>query len=310
MQRWLNVKALNHYRSFLILARRAIMEAPCIPSRSNTTYCGTKDGQTLIMIRLANETHAIDQVSFSVSFADVITNADRNRFADRKSDIEREFPLIEERKPMNIAVDRGIPRFIGAPSVYELSLFERNGKKSWSAIWGDQSVQITCMKYSRWSEVWESALKKFRLLLDCLDSQKMIIAIDFAITDVFLADVKFGLQPATIFRKECEFIAPSLLDSQSPLWDQKLGWYEDAKDGARYLIRIDAESVQRNEEYIASLQHTISYRLPGPILNIESLLHEKSQESLLEKTNNEFHSRNKDLLRKMIAQSILKEMGL
>lgn len=262
-------------------------------------------------ISLYAEAHAIEVANFVVNLGLPIDHADIRRFDKKVEALKDLFPAISS--PEVLQIDFGDPTRNPLPPpapAKELALFSNDGKKEWVGAFGGAQVLVSCRKYTRWEEIWPSAKDRLDILLGCIDPYKPVHSVDYSVTDTFsakkAADV---LAPPDIFRKN-GFIAKRILTARDPRWDFNQGWFDNPEDRDQILIRVDGRSGIQNDLVVASIGNLHSQRF-GSGIDIGGLRAAGKDGSLrADRIFDDFHGKNKDLMRSLLVDELLVRMRL
>lgn len=264
-------------------------------------------------IKLYGESHAIEVANFVVNLGLAIDNADIRRFDERVDKLRELFPAIDSPDTFHISlggpgaeqVKRPAP-----PPLKELIYFSNDGKPEWVGSFGDNRVLVSCRKYTKWEEVWPSAKSRLDSLLACIDPYKPVHSVDYSVTDTFSAQKsENALISPNIFRKN-DFLASHIMNTKDPRWDFSQGWFGDPNAIDQVLVRVEARSGIQNDLVVASIGNLHSQRF-GKSVSVGDLLHsEAGGQPKADLIFDNFHDKNKELLRTLLVDELLLRMRL
>ena len=198
------------------------------------------------MFRPVNGNHSILDVHF-------ILETERPWFQEDKAIIEQGYEQWGEVLPGKLEGQQFVvqvgPQIQGAgvehpsPPMPPLTYFAvaRDGSREWELTFENQVLRVTCGKYSRWKQVWKTALHLFQMAGRTLnDRQTGIRAVELTYRDLFV----WEKDPSTynireLLTDEHGMLGKRIMD-HGPLWHCHNGWIKQQTDwrGEPYLERI------------------------------------------------------------------------
>lgn len=266
--------------------------------------------QNVDSIELFNESNAIEVANFCVYLDTPIDHADIRRL-NENLEVKGLYPAISSPNMLQLAITNQELNKSSPPPVPVLQLYHYrpNGKPDWTGSFGETRILVSCHFYTNWKNVWSDAKKRLNLLLGCVDPYKNIFSIDYSITDTFKAKkTDESLVPLKVFRDN-DLIAKHILSSQDYRWDFSQGWFEKSASQDQVLMRIEGQGAIENDVVIASIGNLHSHRL-GTKPAVKDLFDPADGNSRIYEIFENFHNKNKDLLRELLVDGLLDRMGL
>ena len=153
------------------------------------------------------------------------------------------------------------------------------------------------------------AKERIDALLECVDPYKPVQSVDFGVTDTFRTKKDdAALIPRIIF-KENDFIANHILSMSDPRWDFNQGWFTNSQDSDQILVRVEGRGGIQNDLVVTSISNLHSRRF-GSDVKVELLCAEDQVDARMNTIFEEFHVKNKRLLRELLADDLLTRMKL
>lgn len=261
-------------------------------------------------IDLFTESNAIEVVNFCIYLDSPIDHADIRRF-DENCEIKALYPAISSPEVLEIRIGNQRQNNLSTSPVpvKQLNHYRSDGRPDWTGSFGETRILVSCHFYTSWESVWPDAKKRLDVLLGCVDQYKNIFSMDYSVTDTFKAkNADESLVPFNVF-KDNEFIAKYILESEDCRWDFSQGWFENIASQDQLLMRIEGQGRIENDTAIASIVNLYSHRLAKGIA-VKDLLDPVDDNSQIDRVFEEFHSKNKILLRKLLVDGLLDRMGL
>ena len=264
-------------------------------------------------IILHKETHAIEVANFIVALGHKIDIDDIHRFEDQREHLGSLFPSILTPYVYELKLGDPLLRTVrqdGSALHRKLSYFGHDGSLEWAASFGDNRIITTCRNYTRWDEVWPLAKERIDALLKCIDPYKPVQSVDFGVTDTFRAKKDDAVLIPSIIFKENDFIANHILSMSDPRWDFNQGWFAESEDTDQILVRVEGRGGIQNDLVVTSISNLHSRRF-GSDVKVGGLLCAEDQiDTRVNRIFEEFHNKNKRLLRKLLADDLLTRMKL
>jgi uncharacterized protein (TIGR04255 family) len=263
-------------------------------------------------IKLVAGEHAIEAETFSLAFAEPLTQADYSRFDDASDTLRQLFPVISPVSSYELHPQAGVLQVPEDRAGRELVEFGRDGKQEWSAGFHGNSIHVTIHKYTNWQEMWPLARQRINALLDCIDQQKQVIAVDFAVVDTFFSHLpELKLLPSVVVNADSVFISPKILECSDPRWDIQQGWMARQVDKNLKLTRVDIQAGIQNNLSRVSVQNVLSFRPEVPKLpTLGSLRSEDDGLCVIDRLIDQFHDENKVILTQILHDRVLKKLRL
>lgn len=263
-------------------------------------------------IRLFSDTHAIEVANFGVNLGLAIDNADVRRFDESMAKLRELFPAIDSPEVFQFAVGNAPPGQFRAPPpvpVRKLVYFANDGQPVWEGFFGENRILVSCRRYTGWEEVWPEAKVRMDALLGCIDQYKPIQSVDYSVTDTFSATkAEEALIAPNIFKPN-NFVSAQILGTGDPRWDFSQGWFDNLQDNDQVLVRVESRSGIQNDLVVTSISNLHSQRF-GAVNGVGELLQTGQNGSRADQIFDDFHDRNKDLLRSLLVDELLIRMRL
>jgi hypothetical protein len=264
-------------------------------------------------IKLYAGDHAIEVEQFAVVFRTRLNSGDEGRFQELLGDIQGYFGAIDEPTVFQFHVGTAPPEHENPakPVVKTLMDFDRDGKPIWSAQFGENAVSVSANKYKNWAKTWPEVKERLGILLRCVDPFKFIGSVEYAVTDTLMEPRKEQsvLIGKNIFKKG-SWVPDRLVDHYNdPRWDFSGGAFV-SKDGSNEILeRIEAKGYLSDNQIVASIKNSFSYRFTRP-LRIKDVSIDGQINGLIENIFSRLHDDNKDTIRSLLVNDLLKRMGL
>ena len=261
---------------------------------------------SLDQIELFAGEHAIEVANFVVAFATPLDQTDMRRFEDSRASLVKLFPAINRPSTVQLPLPpmgQIAPQAVEFIHPAELLLFGGDGRPIWTGQFGGDTIAVSCRAYTTWSKVWSEAEKRLKCLAQLVDPHRLVRALDYSVTDTFLADTEAkALHASQIF--EATRLVPAHLNGyDDPRWNFSQGWFENVDGLGTVLVRIGGRGAIQGAKTSVSIDNTHSHR-PEPCVEMGALVQQ------LAGTFARFHDMNKALLGRMLKRQLLTRMGL
>ncbi|MCY4304071.1 MAG: TIGR04255 family protein [Aestuariivita sp.] len=261
-------------------------------------------------INLFADSHSVEVMVFSVILERPINHVDIRKFEDKINTIKKLYPSIESPSTIQFGIASQIQNFPPPPiPAKELNSYSADGKVEWSGLYHENVIQVSCHKYKGWKETWPKVKERLDILLSCLNLEKPIFSIDYRIINSFNAKKKGNvLNPCTLFKNSNKFIAPQILQCTDPRWDFNQGWFDvEGESLSKILVRIDGNGRLENNQVIANIG---IYHSDRERSKVEVIAKQSNGQSKVDQIFGNFHSKSKELLKKLIASDLGERMNL
>lgn len=268
------------------------------------------DGMSTDSIKLYAGNHGIESEQFTLVFRSPLDSADEGRFDEKRPEIEGLFKAIDEPNVFQVVMVGGAqpPK----PVIKILNDFGRNGKPEWSGQFGENAVSVSSMQYTKWEEVWPSIQERLTLLLNCVDPFKFVGSIDYKVTDTFTEKLHLGSEGDLLSKnilKNGSWVPESFLTYKDPRWDFSAGLFHTQNTDSEVLERVELRSFLSGDHVVTSISNTFSLKLKA-VIRLKDLLQNCSVTGRITETFEDFHGKNKETIRSILTDDLLKRMGL
>lgn len=254
------------------------------------------------------EQHAIEAANFAIVFRSNVDEADEGRFEDGKQKLQDLFGSIDS--PGFFQIQFGEDERNNRPPVLKkLADFGRDGKREWSAQFGENAVALTCLRYTNWDEIWPNVEERLDALIEFIDQFKLVGSIEHSVTDTFYAakDNKAILSKGVF--KGGDWIPNFLLEYDDPRWDFSCGKFIKRDDRSETLERMEAKSIISGNQISVSITNSFSHRYFAPV-RLKELLRDSKLNADTKGLFEGFHENNKTSIRSILNDELLTRIGL
>ena len=262
-----------------------------------------------------NGDHAIQTVSFNITFSRPLTQADLQAVRAGHKKWRAELPAIASPRGFEMQLDSsgGSPKTVAFPGL-EFSFLRPDGTPAWTLRLLGADATVDCNRYTRWAKTWDRAsryLSEALQLLGKSGEDRNIVSLTLIVLDRFRAeDTNDSIHG--LFKKS-QFLAAEMFEV-GPIWHQHMGWYKVAEqDRILNQVNIDAKAEMLNVQddetkqcLVVSLQHVQQWQIKTP-LSIQSQLTRVIE--VLETSMHAMHRENKNLLANLINEHMLDRIG-
>ncbi|NIF85272.1 TIGR04255 family protein [Comamonas sp. Tr-654] len=175
----------------------------------------------------------------------------------------------------------------------------------------DQNIIFECFDYKGFKEFKSDAEKILTAVLNGLGKDLVVQEIGFRVSDRFIYQDELhegNYSVSEVFRKGCKYITPAIYEA-GLLWHVFQGWFGNWLDTEYKILQqvnISNGLLRTNGKFVSKVEHRAVLRsLDGPILTSD--LKDKLSIPFMLTT---LHSLNKELLKEVLSDSKLKQIGL
>lgn len=270
---------------------------------------------TVVEAKPINGANAIEAVGFMLSFARKLTQNEIDRLLGLESVLKDELPVFSKLAGFGVTIENNqvTQRTSQFSGVMLQKLGSTPGKFSWIVQVNEDTLHVTCGQYDRWVTVLPKALKYINqvcafLALDTLQMasvgcqfiDKFVYENEpqpYALNDVFMPDSGF---------------LPSSVKDAGHLWHVYQGWFgvKSVVADARPLNQLNLTSSVIDGKLAAVIEHNTQISF-GKNVTVKTFIEQNIDSiSLLEDLLTDTHNKNKEILKKLLAESKLEAIGL
>lgn len=260
--------------------------------------------------RPINDDHAIEVVKFALRVNQFLTPA-------QLQSVEQSSERWLEILPAHATAEAdfsALGRNIKLPAL-QYAYLQPDGTPLWSLQIGGQHLIVECSVYSRWERIWQVASELLKDALIALNSDQSrsknlgVSSVDLTVRDVFAVDCKSPERyDLTKLFKENQYL-PKVAYSKSNAWHTNIGWFEEELPDplVQTLHHLNFDANAQADQTKVGISH-FQTRNTG----IDIPIYEACGETwnALESVMNQLHANNKQVVRELLQDDVLKQIGL
>lgn len=191
-------------------------------------------------------------------------------------------------------------------SGFDARRVNQDGNIIWSLSVRPDFLACNCMEYDRWATVKPRAMALLTPLLDAaLNCGNKIKAIGLQYQDAFNINGSIDSELVrTLFRENSKLLPLHLFGIPS-LWHSHQGWFSASPTNRRVLNNLNLDVLEQNSNHIVKIngQHRVFAVSPNGKNSMP--IGPQDVEHILDF----LHAKNKDVLRDILSESVLKQIG-
>lgn len=262
-----------------------------------------------------NQTNAIEAVGFMLSFARKLTQNEIDRLLGLESVFKDELPVFSKLAGFGVTIENNqvTQRTSQFSGVMLQKLASTPGKFSWIVQINEDTLHVTCGEYDRWVTVLPKALKYINKICAFLDLDTLQMAsVGCQFIDKFVYEnVPQFYVLNDVFMPDSGFLPSSVKDA-GDLWHVYQGWFGvlNTVVDARPLNQLNLTSSVIDGKLAAIIEHNTQISF-GKSVTVKTFIEQNASSiSLLENLLTDIHNTNKQILKKLLAESKLQAIGL
>lgn len=264
-----------------------------------------------------NANNAIEAALFVVALAQPLDPHTLARVGDALNTLAEDLPG----GGVNGAMQPGSVIQLGAamPSMFgaEVMRFKAlpNGIHEWRVHVTGNMVQVSCLGFSDFGEVWNKAKRYLITALGALDAQAPVAEVGYQVVDKFEYPIGMTAQDydmAELFRKDSELLTPQAWKS-GLMWHVYQGWFEHQPLQAhRYLHQVNVSNTEGIANQVLNIvDHRVALRTtPDYGLSVHALTGEDGTSGRMDTLFSDFHQSNLSIIRKLLTPQKLLSIGM
>lgn len=184
-------------------------------------------------------------------------------------------------------------------------LEETDGKPEWSITVANVTIQVDCMLYTRWHEVFPKAMSYLVETLKFIDLEKSKVS-EFAIQveDAFVLDDPENYSVDDVFNSTSSYLTSNI--QEHLLWHVHQGWFVDVNE-FRVLNNLNLSThCEDDKPHLTKISHLTRVAVPDEFDVSES----DGIAAFIEKSALLCHDINKQVIGDLLNQDAKAEIGL
>ena len=196
--------------------------------------------------------HAIVEVVLGIQLSRPWHPNEIEKLAAHRDRWKEDLPRLARHQIQQVVFGEGVQQAVTLPTGPGIS-FERikpNGDLAWRVRCDGNSLHVNCLEYSRWQEVWNTALGYMKSVLETVGADKISVAgAMMQYIDVF--DWDGSPSEYDVFQlldRESRYVPESVGEYES-IWHLYQGWFSplDEPIAGRLLQKAHFDAVSKNE---------------------------------------------------------------
>ncbi len=259
-----------------------------------------------------NKHNAIKGVAFAIEFTDPINDKQLDeliKIYNSDESLNKLLPRFQEAEQVVVQVS-GPSQNSQKPtrSGVMFDSIKENGEVNWAVVPSGLNLVIQCNDYSRWDEVWGKA-KEYIYKLSPALKECTVKRVGLEYMDkFFILDKEMGWADK-LFKKESDFIARNIFKIDD-LWHSHHGFFEKNSNNEQTLTRINIDHVSDSQNKDNLEEFCVEIRTHHSTSINTVPLKEICATNALEEEMLSHHQKNKDVLKNLLIEDVLKEIGL
>lgn len=274
-------------------------------------------------IEPAHGDHSIVEVVFQLELDSPLEPADLERLESLVPELRDDLPAYRRLEPGPVADPSGVV-FWGQPrslAGVEFAAIRRNGAYEWRVQCLPQTITVNCLAYTRWKRV-ATAVRTYLGRISSVTSPRRIRAVTLQFIDEFtLVSDGERVDWELLFALDSPFL-PRWFGSRGRIWHLHQGWLVDEPESppgsadkpleGQLLERLHMDSLLRplpgrpDGEHVVRIDHLQRAVCKQPVVTTE---HSANGDTLFEMFE-VLHRRNKDVLRRLLNETVQKRISL
>ncbi len=257
-----------------------------------------------------NDKNAIKSAAFALEFNkefdEDILNTIKKLYLE-ETQFQKDFPKEEIIQTVKMQM---------GPNIQEISTLQLGGLNytaqsadgfTWKLLIQGNIVSVTCNEYTRWDEVWKFSKHYFKKILSLLDGYALNKVVLEYLDEFHIKDMTDNKWLDELFKTDSPYVPKFVYEASEP-WHSHNGFISKNKD-SQTINLINMNLLKNNMDLTANLmmqtQHASSLLSP---VSLNGNISEGIQ--IIEKTMEDNHEFNKELLTKHLTQNILDKLSL
>jgi len=267
-----------------------------------------------------NKNNAISEVAFVISLGGQPEESQIQAFTDKYT-IEwgEDLPIKEEVRGQRIQMG---PDMSAGPQLLESQLdgarfrtLQRDGTLDWQVGIEDTLVKVNCGSYSRWDNVWPTALSYLKQVSAAFISPATpVVSFGLQYIDEFIWTGDIGAYDASeVFDSASEFFL-SHMNREGHLWHLHQGWFvsNNLPEPGRRLERLHIDALEQGpvKRFPTKIDTMLRHDLAEARGSFAEVFNSIEGNILVERIFISLHQRNKEILKSLLTTEMAKRIGL
>ncbi len=223
------------------------------------------------MARPINDVNAIDSAAFVLGFARPFLLQEIELLGGVEQVLRSDLPVSNRLNRLQIQLTNA-PQSMSenfASNVESFGLhmqrFLPDGRPEWDLRVWDDSVVVTCRKYSSWSSESSDAIRFIQTVARVLERGENIVAmVALQITDRFVGEAGENYKVASIFKEDSPYLTEKA-KSSGALWHVFQGWFSDASEHEARCLHVLNLSANLESVHVTNIEHTGQLQFSEPL---------------------------------------------
>ena len=269
------------------------------------------------------EGNAIDSIAFVLQFLRPFGDTEVNALLSLEVALAGDFPRFDTTKSVSMTLpaagEQAQPSEVRVSGV-KLQRFLATGKPEWMLQVHDNQIVASCLRYTKWKEVWPRSLSwisKAVHTVSCDDNP--ITAVAMQVIDRFEQPMPSaqGYDIEDVFWKDSPYLTKKAANAGAQ-WHVFQGWFDSfalaADQSCRILNVINLSCSQQGSKLHSVIDHTLQIQLgASPLPTVPASIfgsNDRDGEGLIERAFEKLHDLNKTILRNTLSKRQLKAIEL
>lgn len=261
-----------------------------------------------------NGKNAIEATGFILGFDRKFQPDELERLLVLETALKAELPVFSKIGGMGVTVQDGNVTVEGN-NFTGVALHKTGGHLgtvAWALRVTDNTIHATCGDYDDWNIEWPKARSLISAVLNLLNSTTLNISVvGCQVIDkfVYLDDTK-DYRVEDIFSIDSELLTKKVRDS-GELWHIHQGWFDESltAPGSKLLSQLNLSSGRLNNKLTTTIDHTMQL-IYTQLVTIDEMFTPKDGSIKIDMVFKELHDINKLILKKLLNEKKLLEIGL
>ncbi len=273
-----------------------------------------------------NKAHAIVEVIMYVRFISDFDDKAIKQFLELEYELKEDLPKCThmQRYETTVHIEQGdaqnppvAEKKVSVGGI-ELESIKKDGSKEWMLRIARNTVAVHCFDYSTWPNIWAAGKRFLTKSLEKIDIVNNVVsATGLIYRDRFLYEgIEEHYDPANLFDTDTDMIFKHAF-SAGMRWHCHTGWFDPisaTNNTCLNQLNIDAAygNIEKKQKHITTIEHNIVIHFPELVQGeLTSLTGNSSSEySELDDIFTQLHSKNKEMLKKLLTRKMADRISL
>ncbi|MGB9115384.1 TIGR04255 family protein [Bradyrhizobium sp.] len=264
--------------------------------------------------------NSIVEAVFGLHFAQPLVPQITQKFDALRSEFIADLPSFEKMQMIQLTVGPqqqwGTPGSGGGPTPvvggFNAAKFRADGKQSRALRGMANFLSVHFLEYERWAETKTDALsfldRCFRIL-DLPSVQNPLVGVELRFIDRFTYDGDPAAASASqLLKTTTKFVSPKIFGADN-LWHCNSGWFDTLWPEQKCMNQLEVQSILDGSAVVI-VSHNAQCNLVAPFKSIQEIKNIPSPRFPLEKVFDAQHVANSMILKDLLSEKILKNIGL